>query len=403
MRCSRFAAPDGRESGDGFAPHSAVSLRRATRIADPGERVCLLAGTYRVTSTLNINRSGEVGEPIVYTRLRKRPIVRWRGSDADVVIQIAPEAHHVVIRGLTVVGGTNGVRITNGAHHIRVVANRIRGAGVTGIGMTGADYVTLLRNRIFRVGYGRGWGSGIGFNTPVGIDGKPGFHSIVAFNVISGTSDESYHHSDGNGIIVQHGGDIPPVLVTNNVIYHNGGRCIHNLNANNVWVVNNTCFVNGLDRRLGDYVGELSNANAGNIHLVNNLVRTRGSRYPVKVVQGSTAVLRRNVVYGGRESLVPQSVLNDPGQLRVLPPGFVRPPALKSGLGSPQSRALPPWRLGNGLALRAGARPVGKGVDPRATPGVNPDLRRALTRYALSSMSGTRRPQGRFDVGAYER
>jgi len=401
-RCSRYAAPGGRDSGGGWTPRRAVSLQRATRIADPGQTVCLLGGIYRISSSVTIKRSGRAGSPITFARVGKRPIIKWPGGRYG-VIQVMPGTHHIVLRGLTLVGGNTGLRVNDGAHHVRALRNRIRGSGVTGIGVGAADHVVISQNRIFHVGYGRGWGSGIGFQGHAWIDRKPGFHSVVTLNVISGTSDESDHHSDGNGVIVEDGGDIPPILIANNVIYHNGGRCIHNLNANNVWVVNNTCFVNGLDRRLGDDVGELSNFNAENIHLVNNLVRTRGSRYPVKVVQGSTAVLRRNVVYGGRISLVPKSVLDDPGKIRVLRPGFVRPPALREGSGSPQARALPPWRLGNGLALQAGAAPVGKGVDPRDTPGTSPAIRRGLTRYALLSMSGVRRPLGRFDVGAYER
>jgi hypothetical protein len=58
------------------------------------------------------------------------------------------------------------------------------------------------------------------------------------------------------------GGSIPPLLIANNLVYQNGGRCIENLHVQHVCVVNNTCYMNGLDSRLG-MVGELQNHDAG--------------------------------------------------------------------------------------------------------------------------------------------
>lgn len=401
-RCDRYAAPNGGDDGAGLTVGGAVSLERTTEVARPGEVVCLLKGTYFESSPVGISESGRPGRPIVFTRAGGRAIVKWRGGSPDAVIQITPATHHIVIRGLTVVGGNTGVRVKDYAHHVQIVGNRIVRSGRTGIGAAQADHVKVLRNQIFHVGYGEGWGGGIGFNTQRRIGGGKGFHSVIAYNIISGTSDESHHHSDGNGIIIQHGGNTPRLLVTNNVIYHNGGRCIHSLNVRNVWVVNNTCYSNGLDPRVG--AGEFTNQNSYNIHLVNNLARAKGDRAPVKLSDGSRGVLRGNVVWGGEESVVPDYVLGNPRMLRVLRPGFIGPPSLRNVTGSRQRRALQPWRVGNLLALRAGAAPIGKGIDPRKTPGATPAIRRGLTRYALSAMAGVRRPQGgRFDVGAYER
>src|SRR2546429_2635178 len=35
----------------------------------------------------------------------------------------------------------------------------------------------------------------------------------------------------------------------NNVVYGNGGRCIEGNQVSNAWVVNNTCYINNLDRK----------------------------------------------------------------------------------------------------------------------------------------------------------
>ena len=90
------------------------------------------------------------------------------------------------------------------------------------------------------------------------MDNYSGFHNIIANNIV-GEFDSSSNHADGNGIILDLSNgsynastaNTPPVLIINNVVHGNGGRCIHAHIVTNFWIVNNTCYDNNLDPTLG--------------------------------------------------------------------------------------------------------------------------------------------------------
>jgi len=194
----------------------------------------------------------------------------------------APEGeYYVEIRGLRL--NANGMSEfpikCDDSYHIWVLDNVLENGQTGGFGSIKCDYMTIDGNLIHKSGTGRGWSSGVSFKENVWSDRaeEVGFHNYVVNNIISGMTDESqingkWYHTDGNGIIVdltegevtsnldhkdptrddfEHPADTPPTLIANNVVYHNGGRCIQILLVSNVWVVNNTCYQNALDCRLG--------------------------------------------------------------------------------------------------------------------------------------------------------
>ncbi|PYT83406.1 MAG: hypothetical protein DMG41_31475, partial [Acidobacteria bacterium] len=63
-------------------------------------------------------------------------------------------------------------------------------------------------------------------------------------NIVAGEFDSSSNHTDGNGIILDLSNgsynastaNTPPVLIINNVVYGNGGRCIHAYIVTNFWI-----------------------------------------------------------------------------------------------------------------------------------------------------------------------
>ncbi len=201
------------------------------------------------------------------------------GRTADDVLQLT--APYVRVQGLTIDGaGTadTGIKCTGGAHHIWVVGNRICDLGVGGVVAHGCDYVVVRRNQIWHVGYGKGWGSGISIHEARWHDHAGGFHSLVVGNVVSGSTDDSFHHTDGNGIILDLAADpragTPPVLVANNVVFMNGGRCIETYHATGAWIVNDTCYRNALDLRVGRgcrCIGEVAVKRSRDVHVVNTL------------------------------------------------------------------------------------------------------------------------------------
>ena len=322
------------------------------------------------------------------------------------MVQATVGVHDLVFSDLKFDGstlGNNAVHCKPGSYRIQFLRNTVQNTGAAGFSGSGCDYVTVDHNLFYHVGYGTGWGSAVTFNTFVWADTAAGFHSYVTNNIISGTSDESTYHSDGNGIIMDGGGNAPTVLIANNLVYENGGRCIHNFNVQNVWIVNNTCYKNGLDSRLGA-TGEFTNYNAQNIHLINNIALAWTGRYPYKVQSSSAVSFSRNSAWGGLTSIVPSTVLSDPTQLRTTQPEFLNAPSVDATQDQQQRQALAPWLTGTSFAELAGAPLVDSGTDPQTAPGVTTALLTGLKAYVLRDLAGTARPQaGVFDFGVFER
>src|SRR5256885_663275 len=78
------------------------------------------------------------------------------------------------------------------------------------------------------------------------------------------------------------------LLIINNVVYGNGGRCIHAYIVTNFWIVNNTCYNNNLDPTLGT-AGSFSTSGSQNGYFINNLSLAWSSAYPTYIQEGSNS------------------------------------------------------------------------------------------------------------------
>jgi hypothetical protein len=311
---------------------------------------------------------------------------------------VGSHTHHIAFRGLVIHGAnraSSGVKCDTGAHHLVIRGSIIRNTGAAGVITKRCDYVKLLHNLIWHTGYdpNRGWSSGIALNTNVWSDRRASFHNFVIGNVISGASDESSNHTEGHGIILDRGGDVPPVLVANNLVYENGNHCIDVFLSDNAWIVNNTCYKNGLDLRTpqsGEII--INGAGVSNVHVINNVVWAWNPNYPYQLVNGATAAFSHNIAYGGITSQLPERVL---ANLRQIKPRFRNPPDVDPDLDQQQRTALRPWDVG----LRFLGRPRSPLIDGGARPRNMP--KRA--QYVLRDLRGRLRPRGAgWDIGAYE-
>jgi hypothetical protein len=406
--CTWFVSPKGSVRSGGRLATRPTTLRFAAERVAPGDVVCLLSGTYRLGGPLKLRRAGTERSWIVFRQYRGRALIVPRAPMAHALIEVYAPAAYLQFNGLSFDGGGTGayeaIMFKQGVHHVRVTGSRISNMGAAGIATTSADYVSFIGNRIYRFGDGVGWSSGISFNSTFGAfkyDNAPGFHNVIAKNVIAGGVDNSGHHSDGNGIIVDLGGDIAPVLVANNVAYMNGGRCIENLQVSHVWVVNNTCYMNGLDSRLGQ-VGEIQNQQVQDVHLINNVAVAWTDRYPYKSENSSGVTFSHNLAFGGLASIVPDEVRSDPAALRTINPMFFSPPRVDLSADGQWTRA--PAVSGVGTYFRPGqGSPLRMaGTDPRGEPGVTPEYRQAFDLLLARDLAGTLRCGcGRYGVGAY--
>ena len=412
--CTLYASPTGSGSAAGTSPTSPTSLAGARSKSVAGSVVCLLAGTYGLSSAFYLSKSGTASSPIVYRSYGGVALLQWTGGSpaagsSYAVVQLGSGAHHVEFHGLTIDGAnraSTGVKCDTGAHHLVVQGSTIRNTGSAGVLAKACDYVTVRRNLISHTGYDPnvGWASAVDLNGDVWSDRTDGFHNFVVGNVISGASDESSAHSEGHGVIVDRGGDGPPVLIANNVVYENGGRCLEAYLSQHVWFVNNTCYKNALDLRnsgTGEICGQGSNS--FDLHYINNVASAWTSRPPYRLGDGATGVFSHNVAYGGITSLVPASVLADPLQLRLVDPRFTSPPSVDPTLDQQQRTALSPWNVGSDFVPQTTSPLKDLGIDPRTVAGVTAALRAGMDLYLTTDIQGLPRPAAAgWDIGAYE-
>ncbi len=308
------------------------------------------------------------------------------------------------------------------SNHLVFRNNRILNGTSGGIATVLCDYVTSDDNRIYHHGANRGWASGVSYNSSPWSDSYPGIHNYITNNIIAGIIDgkgdpDSGNITDGNGIILDLSNrtydssspNTPPALIANNVAYMNGGRCIVTFLITNAWVVNNTCFNNVLDRRMGDqlsfsYVGEITSNQSKDSYFINNIAYASsadfgaaGGRQPYQYIHNPTSSSPsgnvhwiRNVFHGGAANYLPESVSSDSGQVVDLDPLFVDP-TFGGEISDRMTFALPddlttysavpdPLRVTNQFSLRPESPLIGAGLDPTTLSGLDPALAADLRR-----------------------
>jgi hypothetical protein len=410
-RCTVHVSPGGSPTASGRSEHSPTSLLSAVSRAAPGDVVCLAGGTYETSSNIILTRSGTSSAPIIYSGEDDgRTLIRYTGGSlSGGVLQTAKGAnwggaHDVVLRNMTIDGGDligAGIFVAPGSHHITIVHCTIRDTGATGIALNAVDYVKVVDNVVFHAGYNQGWSGGIslwyGGSSPTyggptaWYDRAPGFHNYIVGNIIAGTVDDSAHHTDGSGIIVDGSGSIPPALIANNIVYENGASGIEVYHTSGeVWIVNNTAYANGLDLRVRHgTAADFEAIQATAVHLVNNLAYgyRDATRYPnaylYKSIGSSSIDWAHNLAFNGSTIGVPSDVTGNRSEYIYVDPRLTALPPVSDGDGdTPWADAPPPWGLGSAFSPEAGSRALHAGADPSAVPGVTALLAAGIRRYA---------------------
>ncbi len=436
--CTLYVSTDGSSSNTGSYSNP-LTLSMAQKRSKAGDVICLLDGEYIMSSAITINsgNSGSEAKGWIVYKAYHAGKATLKGtstfdSDQSTFFHIVGGGHHVEIRDLRF----DGVNVVNKAvfcqgndntrtwsHHVRVINNVIINTGASGIASKSCDYTWVLDNKIHNVGYNRGWSSGISLNSQKWVDKKAGFHSYVINNLVSGVYDCCGVSSnpaiidditDGNGIIIDRGGNTPPTLIANNLVYQNGGRCIHIFFARNAWIVNNTCYKNSLDLRLGNdgsnekKVGEYTIIDSYDNHHINNISVPWRPRYPFQQNTNSAKQSRyiRNIWFGDLQPYnVSNSIKNDRNKMLRADPLFIDPPYV-----NPDHRddgqfrdAIHPEEIGNRFALRAESSAINAGIDPRTLTS-NASIRTGMTQYLLTDLAGNLRSSNgtNWDLGAYE-
>jgi len=419
--CTLFASPSGNDSNSGASVSAPKTFSGAANATSPGSVVCLLGGTYNFSSSFTPPSSGTPSSWITYKSYGDSPvnIVYTGPADASPLFRLGSGSFpsggvsYIEFRGLNLNGhGNSGDAFwCQGTHHLRFINNSMSDTGTAGIGTRDCDYLTADHNLINHNGYlpaststpqWYGWTSGISYNSNQWFDNYSGFHNIIANNIVVGEFDSSTNHTDGNGIILDLSNgsynastaNTPPVLIINNVVYGNGGRCIHAYIVTNFYIVNNTCYDNNLDPTLGT-AGSFSTNGSQNGYFINNISVAWSSLYPTYIQEGTNSNIQyfADLYFGSSPNF-------SNSQLFQADPLFVNPPSLTQyGYFS----ALPPLQLGNDLILQPGSPAYGKGIDPSTLSGLPSAILSDLKNYIYTDINGKARPPGGgSDPGAYQ-
>ncbi|MDH3225075.1 MAG: hypothetical protein OEO23_15245 [Gemmatimonadota bacterium] len=411
-------APEGDSDNVGVVASAPLTLEEASARAMPGDTVCILPGTYSRTEPFYPARSGTADAMIVYRGEGGEARLVWDGpprgeADDANLIHFFEGTNYIEVRGLTLDGRDRtdaNVKCAE-SHHLNIVGNRIIGGGTAGIASKFCDYIAAVGNQVYHSGYFGGWSSGISLNSHQWSDDYPGIHSYVIGNVISGSYDSSTNHTDGNGIILDlsnntydpASADTPPALVANNVVFQNGGRCIVLYIVSNGWVINNTCYRNGLDRQVGNPLELLANKSRNSWWLNNLAVGWNDTGACLETVDGEGMAYGRNWSFNCDDRIRIDVVIDD-RPVAQGDPLLNDPPGVHPSDDQQWSRAVTPWDLGERALEPADDSPlIDAGLDPAQLEGLPPELLEDLIRLLGTDAAGRPRIQGTaIDIGAYE-
>jgi hypothetical protein len=415
--CTLFASPSGNNANSGTSASSPKIFTGAAAVTHPGSVVCLLGGTYNLSSTFYPPTSGSPSSWIVYKNYGDGPVnlVWTAGAIAQPMFKFGggnfpSGAAYLEFRGLNLDGQNNALDgfFCQGGHHLRFIGNTINNTGGSGVGAVRCDYLTSDHNLINHNGYLYGWTSAISYNSAQWFDSYPGFHNIISNNIITGEYDGSSNHTDGNGIIldlsngsyVYSTANTPPALIINNVVYGNGGRCIQAFVVTNFWIVNNTCYKNNLDTSLGN-AGSFVTINSNDGYFINNITVAWQSNNPSYDQGGTNANIHyyADMYLGSLNSFS----YSDPAQFIQADPLFLTPPVYSPTALGQYATSLAPALLGNGLTLAPLSPAYSRGIDPSTLPGLPANIVSDLKLYIYTDINGKARPQGGgSDLGAYQ-
>lgn len=319
-----YVSVNGNDSNDGLSQETPLRTpQTVVNMVLPGDTVNFMDGTYECNSVrfLYITTSGKENLWITYRALKgHHPVIKSFGNVWETVLI---EADYIVFEGFDMCGDAQNIELSdaeaaeaeaeaggtdwdkyskfnNGAitlggnnstgNHHSIVRNCVihdfPGGGIQSIKM---DYVTVENNTV----YNNCWymmyaGSGISLWHLWNSDTETGYKNFVHKNICHDNKTlvkwvSLKRYSDGNGIIIddnknEQEGAIPGVykgktLVENNISFNNGGSGIHAYNCENVDIVNNTAYNNGVVPQVA--YPEIFQGSCSNGKVMNNIMYAR--------------------------------------------------------------------------------------------------------------------------------
>ena len=177
------------------------------------------------------------------------PPIRRSSSAAAFDSAISINTNYTVVKNFdtSATGSYAGISVNPHVHHVTIANNVVHDSGGNGINLNQNDYVTITNNVVYGNAHNttQAFGSGISIKGSVDVDSNTGVKMVVNGNTVYSNTNipncttsscfASAHDSDGSGIILDtnNGEGVNPgpykgaFLISNNLVYRNGGRGIH--------------------------------------------------------------------------------------------------------------------------------------------------------------------------------
>jgi hypothetical protein len=401
-----------------------------------GDTVWFCNGLTTFTSTRSLDKAGTAGNPITYRALVPGVDgLQQTGGLNQQMIQAGFSANASYLDFLDLIFDGNSLGqialqincLNFQNHHIRFLRNRVKNCTTAGFStVNGGDYFTVAYNTFWRTGVvgGSGWSSAVSINNSADaapLDSYTGFHHFICNNMISGSYDPSTHHTEGNAIILDI--RVGSTLIANNLLFENGRAAIHIGSAKTgaqIWVVNNTCWKNGLDEtigteggaaavRMGEIVLQASttwNPTPAEHFILNNITQAwahpaTADRVCFYQANDWFNVNSPHITYAGNVCSftspaglgygVPGTLTSDANKFRQVDPLLINPPVISDSAGGQWASALDPVTLTDEFKLQSGTSIRGIGVDPRWVGSPNANIVADLNLWLLTDLAGVAR------------
>ncbi len=274
---------------------------QAMQVVQPGDAVYVLPT--KLYYHLSVTVSGTAAKPIRIIGGGAPPLrTKVTGNSDTQAIWIDADYVSVENFDATTTGPDAAILVSENHHHVTIANNIAHNAGANGISTFTDDYITIKNNVV----YGNAWNtstgsfaSGISLLGNYDVDNNTGVKMIVDGNIVYANTNTpscgdaaclaNWSDSDGSGIIIDDArrirfDNIPyrgRTLITNNVVFGNGGRGVHIYKSDHVTVANNTMFSNNQDPYEGLIMpGEVSAVTAGDVQIYNNILYSDGLTGP---------------------------------------------------------------------------------------------------------------------------
>jgi parallel beta-helix repeat protein len=270
---------------------------QATKVVKPGDTVHVLPTM--VYPEISVTVSGTSTQPITIVGAGASPnLTQVNGGGINFGFWI--NASYVTVKNFDVSGPGNwsGIYVTAKQSHVTITGNVVHDSGVDGIATYADDYMTISHNTVYansQYTAGGIFGSGISMLGNLDIDSNTGVKMRIDSNVVYANTNvptcpltgctAANQDSDGSGIIIDdsrrtywdniayHG----RTLISNNIVFGNGGRGVHVYLSDHVTIADNTAYFNNQDPYEGNYQpGEIEANGSGDVSAYNNILYSDG-------------------------------------------------------------------------------------------------------------------------------